>query len=494
MRSRVPLTSLVFVVLLAGIVAGPVAAKPLQFHGGPFLESFTVYPLYYGAWTAADIAAEQVYLEDLASYLSGNDAPASSQPTMKQYGVEQVTIAPAATSSPTAKPQVLTSTEVLAIVHANQKSGKFPAYAANRLLMLLPAHGFSVTDCDGCGGYHGSESASSFFTVIPADQELVVIAHELFEASADPGVNTFQGWDEAVDQCDSAPNITLPFGQIPPPIDNTNGGHCSTTGYTSLGEYQLYGASLSAYETRYSELFPTGWRLYSLQSWALSTGTVQYTAVWRPGGNTAEKHYYGISFSRFLTIYNAIYPQNWRLYTFQAYVLPDGAVEYNVSFRPGNTGEHQIYNATYTQFRNLYNKLYPEGWRLYILQSYVLPDGNVFYNAVFRPGDSGEMQVYGYTYEDYRNLYNALFPKGWRLYILDSYVVSDGTVRYNAVWRPATHPETQVYGDTYEDYRTLYDTLYAEGWRLYILNAYVLPGDQVRYDAVWRLGTFNRPL
>ena len=99
-----------------------------------------------------------------------------------------------------------------------------------------------------------------------------------------------------------------------------------------------------------------------------------------------------------------------------------------------------------------------------------------------------------WTYTDYRNKYNTLFPEGWRLYILDSYVIADGTVRYNAVWRPATHGETQVYDDTYTAYRNEYNTLFPQGWRLYILNAYVLPGDNVAYDAVWCQGTIDLPL
>ena len=69
-----------------------------------------------------------------------------------------------------------------------------------------------------------------------------------------------------------------------------------------------------------------------------------------------------------------------------------------------------------------------------------------------------------------------------------------GQVLYNAVWRPGTHDEKAVYGWTYADYRAQYDKIYPDGWRLYILNAYVLPTGEVRYDAVWRLGTIDRPL
>jgi hypothetical protein len=487
------------VALLIGILGVLVpravsSTTPLQYHGGPFLQTFEIYPLYYGDWSATDITNQQTYVVNLAAYLSGEGAPSGEQPMMKQYGVNQVTVAAVATASPSAKPVILTRAAVLKIIHANQKTGNLPAFGPNTLIVVFPAHGFSVTGCNGCGGFHASQSASAFWAVVPADQEQVVIAHEIFEASADPAVNNFVGWDEAVDQCDSASNISLSFGPIPPATDNTNGGACSTSGYTSLGEIQVYGWSYANYVAEYNSLWPDGWRLYSLQSYALSNGTVLYNAVWRPTGNTSEEQLYGVTYKQFRSTYNTLYPEGWRLYILQAYVLPNGDVLYNAVFRPGNLGEHQLYGVTFAQFQSTYNTLYPKGWRLSILQSYVLPNGDVLYNAVFRPGDSGETQVYGWTLSDFQTEYNTLWTEGWRLYILDPYVISDGTVRYNAVWRPAIHGEIQVYDWTLPDFQNEYNTLWTEGWRLYILNAYVLPGDEVRYDAVWQLGTIDHPL
>jgi Bacterial tandem repeat domain 1 len=495
MRKIVSLSVALLIGILGVLAPGPAwATTPLQYHGGPFLQTFKIYPLYYGNWGTSEITTQQTYVVNLAAYMSGTGAPSGEQPMMKQYGVNQVTVAAAVTASPTAPAVVLTRSAVLNIIHANQKIGKLPAFGANTLIAVFPAHGFSVTGCNGCGGFHASQSTSAFWAVVPADQEQVVIAHEIFESSADPAVNNFLGWDEAVDQCDNAKPIKLSFGPIPPAIDNTNGGACSTTGYTSLNEIQVYGWTYANYRSEYNTLWKEGWRLYSLQSYVLSNGNVLYNAVWRPTGNTAEEQLYGVTYADFRSTYNTLYPEGWRLYILQSYVLPNGDVLYNAVFRPGNLGEQQLYGVTYTDFRSTYNTLYPEGWRLYILQSYVLPNGDVLYNAVFRPGDSGETQVYGWTLSDFQTEYNKLWTEGWRLYILDSYIISDGTVRYNAVWRPATHGEIQVYDWTYSSFRTEYNTLWNEGWRLYILNAYVLPGDEVRYDAVWQQGTVDRPL
>ena len=63
----------------AAICPGPkgstIKCGPLEYHGGPFLEKFEIYPLYYGTWTDAQIDAQQAYVVSLAAYMSGKNAP-----------------------------------------------------------------------------------------------------------------------------------------------------------------------------------------------------------------------------------------------------------------------------------------------------------------------------------------------------------------------------------------------------------------------------------
>src|SRR5260370_25903491 len=161
----------------------------------------------------SEIDKWQTYVVNVAAYMSGTNAPASQQPMMKQYGVNLVTVAAAATASPDAKPgsQPLTRAEVLNIIAANQAHGNLPALGPHRLIVVFPGQGFSVYNgaCGKGGGCHSSQSTSAFWAVIPKDQELVVVAHEIFEASADPADDTFQGWDEAGGQGTKAPTSPL---------------------------------------------------------------------------------------------------------------------------------------------------------------------------------------------------------------------------------------------------------------------------------------------
>jgi hypothetical protein len=473
---------------LGGVPVLGQAHAPLQYHGGPVLRTFTIYPVYYGKWTGAEITAQQNYLTGLAGYLSGNGAPAGQQPMMWQYGVNKASVASAVTASPAAAPTKLSRDDVLKIIHDNQTNGKLPAFGPERLIMVFPAHGFGLTNCNGCG-YHSSQSATAFWSVVPHDvgpNLPLVTAHEVLEASINPADDSDQGWDESVDGCKTV--VKLSFGDVPGAADNTQDGNCSTTGYTSTGEIQVYGWKYADYRKKYDTLWPQGWRLYILQSYVVN-GQVLYNAVWRrwSGG---EFQVYGWAYADFKKKYDSLWPQGWRLYILQSYVL-NGQVRYNAVWRKGTLGEKQTYDTGYTQYRSQYDALWKQKWRLQSLQSYDA-GGQVRYNAVWRPGDSPEFQVYGWSYADYRKKYDELWQKGWRLYSLQSYA-SNGETRYNAVWRPGDMPEIQVYGYKYSDYRKKYDELWPKGWRLYVLDAFVTGNGQVLYNAVWRMGTLDRP-
>jgi Bacterial tandem repeat domain 1 len=528
--------------------AGPnftnIPCVPLAYHGGPYLESFTIYPLYLGNWSQPDIDIQQTFLTNLTAYISGVDAPAGQQPVTRQYGVNSATLAAPVMANPTLDPTKYVSSciskslgtysdppplpavpgtlyfcDVPQIIAHYQALKTLPAYGPQTLIMVFPATGLSLDPTCNCLGYHSSPSVSSFFGIIAPgpyspgnpyphanSRYQVVTSHEVFEASTDPADDKFSGWDEAADQCDTSVTVNWPGSitfQIAKIIDNSSGGGCTATGYTPLDEIQDYGVPYATYIAEYNTLWKTGWRLYILQSYVLD-GQVLYNAVWRPSGGVPEYQQYGVSFAQYIAEYNTLFPEGWRIYILQSYVLPDGAVAYNAVYRQGNAAETQAYGVTYSQYRAEYNTLYPapKYWRLYILQSYVTAGGEVLYNAVWRQPDHNvavcacddEVQLYGYDETDLRTKYDTMWTNGFRLYELDPYVLANGNVAYNAVFHTSTHGEIQIYQADYTDYRAEYDSLWGQGWRLYSLNTTVLPGGDVRYDAVWRQGTYDRPL
>ena len=147
-------------------------------------------------------------------------------------------------------------------------------------------------------------------------------------------------------------------------------------------------------------------------------------------------------------------------------------VRYTAVWAPSTEGEIQVYDWSYEDYRAKYDELWQQGWRLKLLSPYVI-NNELRYTAVWAPSTEGEIQVYGWWYEDYRAKYDELWQQGWRLKLLSPYVINN-EVRYTAVWAPSTEGEIQVYGWSLEDYRAKYDELWQQDWRLKLLSPSLL--------------------
>ncbi len=149
----------------------------------------------------------------------------------------------------------------------------------------------------------------------------------------------------------------------------------------------------------------------------------------------------------------------------------------------GDGAEIQVYGRSYNQYRQKYDAIWPAGWRLSMIRPYST-GSSIRYSAAWEWESAQEIQVYGWSYADYRQKYDELWPLGWRLHQLQPFVHA-GQIRYTAVWRKGRHAEIQVYGWTYSKYRSEYDQMWPQGWRLHLIKPYV-NGSQLRYTAVWR--------
>jgi len=560
--------------LLAG--TQPASAQPyyaLEYYGGPILETFTVYPLYFGnpsgpgAWSAALIGQQQTYLTHLVDYISGVNAPANQQPMLRQYGVFEAKLHPPAeatapstpsnpcySSTASAYPTTLTHSDIICIIKANQAAGTLPPFGDHTVIALFLAPGFFAAPC-GTAGCHQSEAVGQYWLAVPLVFDSmghydifgfqVTSAHEVFESATDPAVNgpppvcslppcgpvapTTWGWlsdqymgssgvgaDEAIDECGNFFFITLPnLGgiSIPEAIDNTLGTHiptppgvavegaCNTTGYTSTEEQAVYGLTLAQYLSQYSTAKSKGMRLYTLQAYVtIPKGDILYNAVWRPGGNTDEEADYGVTFAKLQSDDLLYSGEGYRLYILQSYVLPPSAgpladeVRYNAVWRPGLFNYAADYGVIFSQYATDQAAHSAASDNLYIFQPYVQNAIFMFYNALWRPGISAEQAHYAISGPQLKSLNNTLSSSGWRLYLLQSYVVGSGAPEYDAIWRPGNHAEISIHDATFATYMTEYNNLSAQGYRLYILDTVVLSTGDVLYNAIWQKGTVDRPL
>ncbi|MEO7310683.1 MAG: LamG-like jellyroll fold domain-containing protein [Chitinophagaceae bacterium] len=161
---------------------------------------------------------------------------------------------------------------------------------------------------------------------------------------------------------------------------------------------------------------------------------------------------------------------------------------YTVSavFKNTAAGEVQCYGYTYDQLKTKYDDLWNKGYRLSAISTHVL-NGTLRYSAVWKPSNELETQVYGWALEDYQKKNDELFKQGWRIKLLDVCVLN-GKPLYTAIWKKGNEGEMQLLGWTYEDLKKKYDELWPKGWRLNQIRMFNIPGG-VRYSAVFTPGT-----
>ncbi|MBC8067139.1 MAG: hypothetical protein IAG13_02305 [Deltaproteobacteria bacterium] len=210
------------------------------------------------------------------------------------------------------------------------------------------------------------------------------------------------------------------------------------------------------------------------------------TAVWRKG-DLREVQAHGWSYADYRERYDEIWSAGYRIESLDINVV-DGKAQYSAVWKKiGNVAEKQVYGFSYDDYRAKYDDLWKDGWRLHLIEPYGI-GLSTKYTAVWRKtGNVAEKQVYGKSYDAYREAYDELWKDGWRLHLLEPFVVA-GSVKYTAVFRKGGGGEIQVYGKSYADYRAKYDQLWKDGWRLARLENYVI-GGKTKYTAVWKPST-----
>jgi hypothetical protein len=235
------------------------SADVIANHGGPILggagNPFTIYPYYYGSgWgsaTSSSVVNEQLFLTNVASFISGKYVPPGINTFLHQYGVVSTAsvAAPVVNAAPT--PTTLSNQDILNAIGAAQNAAPptLPHYASNVLILIMLASGFSpCTSCDSIvwWGYHRAAAANEYYAVTFADAGCssgtpscfsLVTSHEIFESTTDPGFSVSYAWDNFgppnIELCDNAPDNGFSYmgSTFPGCYDNSLSGNPTTTGY-----------------------------------------------------------------------------------------------------------------------------------------------------------------------------------------------------------------------------------------------------------------------
>jgi hypothetical protein len=209
----------------------PFSIVPMTFKGGAIIPAPEIVALYWGNF-GADINTMQAWFAGWAGYIGDVAAPAGMDQVLLQYGVYSASVG--VHYNDTAVPANATDMDVRNKVTALQGAGHLPAFAANRIFVVV-TKGISF---DGYGtvwcAYHGDWAANEYYaicpypaaggcqpTATPLGNLQYAVSHEIQEAATDPvpGTGWVEGGGEGGDGCNQQ-TVNMPFGVLQRFADN----------------------------------------------------------------------------------------------------------------------------------------------------------------------------------------------------------------------------------------------------------------------------------
>ena len=237
-------------------------------------------------------------------------------------------------------------------------------------------------------------------------------------------------------------------------------------------ELQMYGVSYEKYRAKYDSIWNEGWRLAMLEAVAVDDHA-RYTAVWRRTGG-AEFQLYGATRAEFEAENQTQELKGWRLDLLTSYVA-DGQARYTGVWRPSNETRPLLLGESRSQFDAKDKRQREHGFGLHRLSTHT-HNGETRYSALWRLSNEQEGPPFiDRTEASYQREYKSRFQFGFRLKLL-SITFVNGEPKYSGTWVKHANPvdEERWHGVSYGDLRARYDVLWQKGWRLKLLEPYVL--------------------
>ncbi|GGS04315.1 hypothetical protein [Deinococcus sedimenti] len=159
--------------------------------------------------------------------------------------------------------------------------------------------------------------------------------------------------------------------------------------------------------------------------------------------------------------------------------------KYNAVWVKGNgQPSYSAASITKEKFLSTHNDKVNAGMGLTHLQ--MSRDGSdVRVNAVWEGGQPKQMTTFDKPYQAYRSMYDGLWAAGWRLKVLNTYSSASGPRLYNAVWEQTGGAEVQLYEVSPQEISNQDSKLRAQGLQLSLMQAFMTP-QGLKYNAVWK--------
>lgn len=244
----------------------------------------------------------------------------------------------------------------------------------------------------------------------------------------------------------------------------------------------------SAFQSTFDSLVHDGYKLTYVSGYTLNDDP-RFAAIWEKNVTTAWIARDGLTSAQYQAEFDQLAAQGYRVRLVDGYAVGGSArfaAIWDKSPAPGAgawVARHGLSAADYQQAFDAYGA---QGFRLACVSGYA-DAGQARYAAIWEKPVGGPAWVarHGLTSAQYQAAFDAYVAQGFRLVQVSGYVV-DGVDYYAAIWDKApSGPWVARHGLDAKTYQSEFDKWVGQGFRLTVVSAYTLNGNQDRYAALW---------
>ena len=185
--------------------------------------------------------------------------------------------------------------------------------------------------------------------------------------------------------------------------------------------------------------------------------------------------------------------QGFQLMEVNAFVLPGQGERFNAIWTRSSDDRPAVWGWARADFDAEVQKQKKQGFQLMEVNAFVLPGQGERFNAIWTRSSDDTPAVWGWARADFDAEVQKQKKQGFQLMEVNAFVLPGQGERFNAIWTRSSDDTPAVWGWARADFDAEVQKQKKQGFQLMEVNAFVLPGQSERFNAIWTRSSDDTP-
>lgn len=238
---------------------------------------------------------------------------------------------------------------------------------------------------------------------------------------------------------------------------------CAVWSPNANAQRLTWGYSLEAHKAEHEKMRQSGMFMTHQQAYTRN-GTVLFDGIWDVGKRSQEI-LWGWLDEHVKADLPSKLSRGMLPVSVQAYSHLNHGIRYNIIYEAGSGDARLLLGVTQDELSKQSAVWMPKGYRMSCLSSHVDKSGIIRYSTVFRPGNSAQSWITGWTLDHIAQEYSKKWSEGWRIRHITVVKIPNGH-RWSAVFEPDKQNQLVYWAHVRERIGEVYDEMWAQDFKL----------------------------